>query len=101
MSTSYTDQEVINLIGQVLTRSNLDPAHFLFNRTKDGLEVITIENDESWVLVSLLGWLQADFDLIFIDDTGKPANFTDHQALKFRIHSVDEDAINLLIPKEK
>ena len=86
MSASYTDQEVIALIGRVLNHYHLSGEHFLFNRTATGLEVLTTPNDESWLLVSLLGWLQADF--------------CDHRALMFTIRSVDEDAINSLLPKD-
>lgn len=71
MSASYTDQEVIALIGRVLNHYHLSGEHFLFNRTATGLEVLTTPNHESWLLVSLLGWLQADFDLTFLDGAGR------------------------------
>ncbi|MGV0011984.1 hypothetical protein ACQ5RT_04730 [Limosilactobacillus fermentum] len=47
MSASYTDQEVIALIGRVLNHYHLSGEHFLFNRTATGLEVLTTPNDES------------------------------------------------------
>lgn len=100
MSASYTDQEVIALIGRVLNHYHLSGEHFLFNRTATGLEVLTTPNDESWLLVSLLGWLQADFDLTFLDGAGHPVDFCDYRALMFTIRSVDEDAINSLLPKD-
>ena len=41
MSASYTNQEVIALIGRVLNHYHLSGEHFLFNRTATGLEVLT------------------------------------------------------------
>lgn len=101
MSASYTDQEVIALISRVLDHYHLDSSRLLFNRTNNGLELVTVPDSKNWLLVSLLGWLQADFDLTFLDEDGHPANFANYSALLFRIHSVDEDAINSLIQKEE